>query len=208
MELYEFSDDYVRRLRDGDPWTEEHFVRYFNELLLIKLRSRLRSLEAIDDVRQEVFSRVFRTLRTAEGVRDGRKLGAFVNSVCNNVLLETYRAGKRVDQLDDAQYAQVADASAGADQALVTGETRVRVRRVLDQLQPRDAQILRALFLEDRDKDDICRSFGVDRNYLRVLVHRAKEKFRAEYKGADVTRLSTETTAARPSLRSDRDGSF
>lgn len=202
MQLYEFTDEYVQRLRDRDPWTEDHFVRYFNELLLIKLRHRLRSIEAVEDVRQEVFARVLRTLRSAEGVRDGRKLGAFVNSVCNNVLLETYRAGKRVEQLDDAQYAQVADTTTAVDQALVTGETRARVRRVLDQLQPRDAQILRALFLEDREKDEICRSFSVDRNYLRVLLHRAKEKFRGEYRGGEVASFPSETATQKPSLRS------
>jgi RNA polymerase sigma-70 factor, ECF subfamily len=202
VELYDFTDDYVQRLRDGDPWTEEHFVRYFSELLLIKLRNRLRSIEAVDDVRQEVFVRVMRTLRAADGLRDGRKLGAFVNSVCNNVLLETYRAGKRVDQLDDAQYAEVPDRATAVDQALMTGETRARVRRVLDQLQPRDARILRALFLEDRDKDEICRSFGVDRNYLRVLLHRAKEKFRGEYQAGGISRFPSETAARKPSLRS------
>jgi RNA polymerase sigma-70 factor (ECF subfamily) len=201
VQLYEFDDDYVRRLREGHPWTEEHFVRYFNELLLIKLRNRLRSIEAVDDVRQEVFVRVFRTLRAADGLRDGRKLGAFVNSVCNNVLLETYRAGKRADQLDDDQYAQVPDKTASVDDMLVTGETRARVRRVLEQLPPRDADILRALFLEDRDKDEICSSFAVDRNYLRVLVHRAKEKFRSEYRGAEITAFPSETTGGKPSLR-------
>jgi len=202
VELYAFTDDYVQRLRDGDPWTEEHFVRYFNELLMIKLRNRLRTIEAVDDVRQEVFVRVMRTLRAADGLRDGRKLGAFVNSVCNNVLLETYRAGKRVDQLDDAQYAEVPDRATAVDQALMTGETRARVRRVLDQLQPRDARILRALFLEDRDKDEICRSFGVDRNYLRVLLHRAKEKFRGEYQAGSISTFPSETAARKPSLRS------
>lgn len=202
MQLYEFDDDYVRRLRNGDPWTEEHFVRYFNELLLIKLRGRLRSMEAVDDARQEVFVRVMRTLRSDEGVRDGRKLGAFVNSVCNNVLLETWRSGKRVDQLDEAQYAEVPDKALSVDEALVTNETRARIRRVVEQLPRRDADILRALFLEDRDKDEICRSFGVDRNYLRVLVHRAKEKFRAEYRGAEITALRAETSPRKPSLRS------
>jgi len=201
VQLYEFDDDYVRRLREGDPWTEEHFVRYFNDLLLIKLRGRLRSMESIDEVRQEVFVRVMRTLRSAEGLRDGRKLGAFVNSVCNNVLLETYRAGKRVDQLDDDAYARMPDKGVSADEALVTGETRARVRRVLEQLQPRDADILRALFLEDRDKDEICSSFKVDRNYLRVLVHRAKEKFRGEYRGAEIRQFKSETSSGKPSLR-------
>lgn len=202
MQLYEFDDEYVRRLRDGDRWTEDHFVRYFNELLLIKLRSRLRSIEQIDDVRQEVFMRVMRTLRTPEGVRDGRKLGAFVNSVCNNVLLETYRSVKRVEPLDDTEYAQVADTAAPVDEVMATGETRARVRRILDQLQPRDAQILRALFLEDRDKDEICQAFGVDRNYLRVLLHRAKEKFRGEYRGAEILEFRSETPGGKPSLRS------
>lgn len=202
MQLYEFDDDYVRRLREGEPWTEEHFVRYFNELLLIKLRSRLRHIEQIDDVRQEVFVRVMRTLRAVDGLRDGRKLGAFVNSVCNNVLLETYRSKKRAEPLDDIAYEQVADTATAADEALVTGETRARVRRVLEQLQPRDADILRALFIEERDKDEICRAFGVDRNYLRVLLHRAKEKFRGEYKGAEVAAFRSETPSGKPSLRS------
>ena len=59
------------------------------------------------------------------------------------------------------------------------------------------------VFLEERDKDEICRSFSVERNYLRVLVHRAKEKFRGEYRHAEVRPFpSTETTGSNPSLRS------
>lgn len=202
MQLYQFDDDYVRRLREGDRWTEEHFVRYFGDLLLIKLRGRLRSMEAIEDVRQETFLRVLRTLRTPEGVRDGRKLGAFVNAVCNNVLLEAYRAQGRATALDSDAYGRVADTAAPPDDALMTGETRARVRVVLEQLPPKDAKILRALFIEERDKDEICRTFGVDRNYLRVLLHRAKQKFREQYKGGTVTSIRpNETTDPKTSLR-------
>lgn len=204
MELYEFDDDYVRRLREGDRWTEEHFVRYFSELILIKLRGRLRSLEAIDDVRQEVFVRVIRTLRSAEGVRDGRKLGAFVNSVCNNVLLESYRAQSRSVGLNSDDYRQVPDRATSADEALVTGETRAYVRRVIEGLPPKDADIIRAMFFEERDKDEICKQYAVDRNYLRVLLHRAKERFRQQYRrGAQVSTLgAAETERGKPSLRS------
>ena len=35
--------------------------------------------------------------------------------------------------------------------------------------------------MEERDKDEVCKDFGVDRNYLRVLLHRAKSAFRAQY---------------------------
>jgi hypothetical protein len=34
------------------------------------------------------------------------------------------------------------------------------------------------VFLEEQDKTDICKRFQVDRDYLRVLVHRAKTRFR------------------------------
>jgi len=37
------------------------------------------------------------------------------------------------------------------------------------------------LFLQELPKDEICRLLGVDGDYLRVLLHRAKSRFRAEY---------------------------
>jgi RNA polymerase sigma-70 factor (ECF subfamily) len=40
---------------------------------------------------------------------------------------------------------------------------------------------LREIFLEERDKDAVCQDFGVDRDYLRVLLHRAKQAFKAVY---------------------------
>ena len=67
MDFFTFDDEYVRRLRDGDRWTVEHFYSYFQQLLLIKLRGRLPSKEAIDDVRQEVFARFFRALESPGG---------------------------------------------------------------------------------------------------------------------------------------------
>src|SRR6185436_6486057 len=92
MERFPFDDEYVRRLREGDRETWQHFEAYFRDLLLIKLRRKLHSRQAIDDVRQEVFKRVLMKLA---GLEDGRKLGAFVNSVCNLVLMEWYRDASR-----------------------------------------------------------------------------------------------------------------
>lgn len=189
MEFFTFGDDYVRRLVEGDRWTEEHFISYFQRLLLIKLRARLRTLEQIDDVRQEVFARVFAALRTGEKLRDPRALGSYVNSVCNFVLLERYRQDQRTEPLDEERH----DMASGddLDEAFATTETKAMVRRVLERLPARDADLLRAVFIEEREKDDVCKTFGVDREYLRVLVHRAKEKFRAEYLSGRITQSRT-----------------
>jgi RNA polymerase sigma-70 factor (ECF subfamily) len=60
----------------------------------------------------------------------------------------------------------------------------------LEQLPVKDRQLLRAIFLEEKEKDQVCREFGVDRDYLRVLLHRAKNNFRVFYEksGAEGTR--------------------
>jgi RNA polymerase sigma-70 factor (ECF subfamily) len=79
VQLQSFDESYVERLREGDFRTQEHFVAYFSELIQLKLRSRLHSPQAIEDVRQETFSRVFAALRSGK-LRQPDRLGAFVNS--------------------------------------------------------------------------------------------------------------------------------
>jgi RNA polymerase sigma-70 factor (ECF subfamily) len=55
------------------------------------------------------------------------------------------------------------------------------VRVVLDELPDTDGTLLREVFLEERDRDEVCKRHGVSRNYLRVLLHRAKQRFRELY---------------------------
>ena len=64
---------------------------------------------------------------------------------------------------------------------MVSKQASERVRKILSGLPARDRDLLRAVFLEEKDKDTVCRDIGVDRDYLRVLLHRAKDKFKAVY---------------------------
>jgi RNA polymerase sigma-70 factor, ECF subfamily len=66
---------------------------------------------------------------------------------------------------------------------LVTKQVAERVRQILEEMPPKEKvrKLLRAIFLEEKDKEAVCREFGVGRDYLRVLLHRAKDKFKALY---------------------------
>src|SRR5215472_15690821 len=102
LERYSFDREYIHRLTECDPETQRHLVRYFGDLLSVKLRSRLRAPHLAEEVRQETFLRVFAALQR-HGIEHPEGLGAFVNSVCNNVLLEMYRAeGRHPNLTDDA----------------------------------------------------------------------------------------------------------
>lgn len=176
LEFYRFDSDYVERLVAGDREFEQHFTEYFSRLLLIKLRARRYETHVIDDIRQETFLRVFEALRR-EGIRSPERIGAFVNSVCNNVMLEFGRSGSRLKAMD-SDLPEVADSAAHAERELLDAETQAEVRQVLAEMTPQNRRLLTMLFVEERDKEDICRDFGVDRNYLRVLLFRARAEFK------------------------------
>ena len=179
-----FDSGYVQRLINSDPETERDFTTYFTELLAIKLRSRLRSQDSIADVTQETFVRVLKTLRE-NGIENPEALGAFVNGVCNNVLFEVYRQQARASgELEDRPASDP-----GADDGLVGEELRKDVRQVLAELPEKDRIVLRWLFFEEREKEEICRTLGVDREYLRVLVHRAKNRFRNYWMKRSATKI-------------------
>jgi len=177
---FSFDGDYVRRLIAEDPETERHFTDYFGDLLTLKLRSRLRSAAQVEDARQETFVRVLTALKKKGSLATPESLGAFVNAVCNNVLLETYRSSGRTSALDD----EVAEPEAGepsVEWQVLKSEERGKVREAIAGLPQRDRDLIRWLFFEERDKDDVCRELKVDREYLRVLFHRAKQRFRERF---------------------------
>lgn len=180
-DLHQFDSVYVQRLCSGDTETERHFVAYFGKLLRIKLRSRLRSRQLVEDASQETFLRVFKALRSGEEIRHPERLGAYVNAVCNNVLQEVYRSERRHRPVPDPTVPIVEDEEPTADARLLAAERRTLVRRIIDDLPERDRRLMRALFVDERDKDEVCKELGVERDYLRVLLHRAKLRFRAVY---------------------------
>ena len=180
MQLQSFDESYVQRLEEGDFRTQEHFVAYFSELIQLKLRSRLNSPQAIEDVRQETFTRVFAALRGGK-LRQPDRLGAFVNSMCNNVLLEHYRSNSRDDSLDDEEQPEIPATNVDVLGMIAAKQMKEKIAEILEEMPERDRRLIREVFLEERDKDAVCSDFGVDREYLRVLLHRAKQSFKSLY---------------------------
>ena len=180
MQFQDFDSSYLDRLCSGDFSTQQHFVAYFGELIRLKVGKRLRSIAAIEDVRQETLTRVLRLL-AEQRIHQPERLGAFVNSVCNNVLHEHHRLENREISAADGFVDAIPDRTIGVSDAIALRQMQQRVRQILDELSEKNRCLLKALFLEERSKHEVCRDFGVNREYLRVLVHRAKQSFKSHY---------------------------
>jgi RNA polymerase sigma-70 factor, ECF subfamily len=177
LEFYDqFDDDYLERLRREDYLTQQHFVAYFGKLLEIKLRSRIRSLPDREDCAQVVFARFFQNLHKGS-IQDGQRLGAYVISICNNVIRE-YRRRREEEQIDDFVADAIPDATNSALDKIEERERAKMVQEILDDLPERDRRILREIYFAERNKDAVCEEYGITRGSLRVIVMRAIRRFR------------------------------
>jgi len=183
VDLYSFDEEYLRRLGARDPATEAHFVAYFSERLKVTLRTRGVDSHTIDDVRQETFYRVLLAIRSGS-VHNPKSFGAYVHSVCKNVLSEKRRDDFR-NQHDPIELTDVPNDHLSLEELMQQEQDGKQVQEILAKLPARDRHLLLARFFEEKANDDVCVQFGVNRDYLRVLLHRALEKFGELYKKND-----------------------
>ncbi len=177
---YAFDDDYVRRLREDDPWTTRHFFHYFDRLLTFKMLPKLRRPDLVEDGKQIVYVRVLAAVKAGE-IRNGNAFGAYVSRTADNVIKELLRQEalrkKRTDPLGDDHVNIPSPRS--SDKSLIEHETRERVHKVLAELSDRDRELLERSLLHEDTPAELCEQFKVKPEYLRVLLFRARERFRS-----------------------------
>jgi RNA polymerase sigma-70 factor (ECF subfamily) len=173
---YLFDEAYIRSLQNRDPETENHLIAYFSRAIQAKLRARLRYQDLAEDVVQESFKRIFTHFRSGKSLNNPASLPAFVHVVCHNVMLEMLRFHKRHERFEE-NAPEPLDPGPDPENQLVTSERREGVRKLLERLPGKDQELLRRL-LEGQDRDAVCKALRVDRDYLRVLLHRALERYK------------------------------
>jgi RNA polymerase sigma factor (sigma-70 family) len=171
-----FDEQYLCALQNRDSAAEQHLVGYFSKSIQIKLRRKLNSRELVEDAHQETFLRVFSYFRSGKSLANPTSLPAFVHAVCHNVALELVRRSSQYyPQAENMP--ELVDPGDDPEEQMVTAERKLMVREIIEKLSAKDRKLLQRV-LEQEDKDTLCREFHVDRNYLRVLLYRARIRFK------------------------------
>lgn len=168
--------------------TENTLTESDIERLRLKLRYKVlyhvgRGCADVDDLVQETLARYFRAERR-QLIRNTEESGAFLNGVCRNVILEYHRRIRREPNIDPDM--PIPDAGVRPDAEIL--ELRDAIDNGLKELAERDRAVLRSLYLEGREKEEICRQWGMSDAQFRVVLFRAKERFRRAYNGRSETK--------------------
>jgi len=158
-----------------------------DESSLEKLRLKLRykvlyhvghSCADVEDLVQETLARFIRAGQRHQ-IRNTEEFGAFLNGVCRNVILE-YRRKMRREPVSTEEN-EVPEKGVRPDADIL--ELRDAIDSGLAELSDRDRAILRSLYLDGKDKDEICHEWKMTDAQFRVVLFRAKERFRRAYTG-------------------------
>jgi RNA polymerase sigma-70 factor, ECF subfamily len=174
----------VRRCASGDPVAWEEIVQRFHRRIYNICYRFAGSADDAQDLTQEVFIKVFRTVGSFDG--DKASFNTWVTTVARNLLVDHFRKTRNDRATDSIDALQGADedgptladrlASDGPSaQTHVEGrERREMVHRALQQISPdlREAVILRDL--QDMDYREIAQVLKVPEGTVKSRINRGR----------------------------------
>ncbi len=172
----EFGSAYLKNLRLRDPQTEAHFAAYFSGYLENKLHNRLRNRDLAEDIRQETLVRVLEAVYNKPELKHPERFGAFVNSVCNHVLLEYWR--RKGTGGESPELPVQIDTRRNPESAAQLTQEIGELRKAFVKLQKRDRELLRMIYWDETDRHEISRITHMSADNVRVTLHRAKRAVR------------------------------
>ncbi len=175
----------VRRCVSGDAAAWEEIVQRFSRRVYNVCYRFSGSYTDAEDLTQEVFLKVYRTLGSFDP--DRAAFNTWLTTVARNLLVDHFRRTKydrATDSLDavpqgseeDSQplLARLADAGAGPDSHLQNRERRELIHQALQRLSPelREAVILRDL--QDMDYREIAQVLKVPEGTVKSRINRGR----------------------------------
>jgi RNA polymerase sigma factor (sigma-70 family) len=173
----------------------------------ISLRARGIDSHTIEDVRQETFIRVWLAVRDGK-IANPAGFGAFVHSVCRNILRENRRTAAR-NEHEPIQLIDVPEETRGSGELLERQELALLVQEALSLLSQRERELLLAYYSLDNhalvEREALAKRENMPLPHLRVLVNRALKKVAKSFlsKGKPEKVRPTSCHAHRPETSKD-----
>jgi RNA polymerase sigma-70 factor (ECF subfamily) len=175
----------VERLRQGDGTAFEELLRAHTGRLLAVARRLLSNEEDARDAVQDAFLSAFRSIDRFDGQA---ALGTWLHRIVVNAALTKLRSRRRRPErpvedllptfLEDGHQTRPTHDWPDPSAALQREETRVAVRRHIEEL-PEDYRVVLLLRdIEELDTDETARLLGLTAGAVKTRLHRARQALR------------------------------
>ena len=173
--MFKTTSDFVSGIQQGQAESESAlYEKYSARVYYLALR-QTKSPQDAEDIRAETFLRVLLAVRNNQ-VRSVDALPSFILAVARNVVRELFARRQRLGETIPPEEAEVAIPS--HEGFYLDEEVRVAIRETIEQLKPRERRVLRMLFYEELDTEEVARRVAIAPERVRLVKSRALKHFR------------------------------
>jgi RNA polymerase sigma-70 factor, ECF subfamily len=147
--------------------------------LRLLIQRRVGDAEAAADILNQAACTAWEKWQAGQ-VRRPEEIGGYIFQVAMNLLRNRRRkVAERVDRRVDSEVLGNLPADADAADRWLEKKIAVRVKRVLQELaSPRDREMLVRFYLQEEEKDAICRDLALAPDQFDKVLHRARARLK------------------------------
>jgi RNA polymerase sigma factor (sigma-70 family) len=167
--------DFLSGIQLGQTESEAAlYEKYSARVYYLALR-QTKSPQDAEDIRAETFLRVLLAVRNNQ-VRSPDSLPSFIVGVTRNVVRELFAHRQRLGEAVPAEEAELAIPS--HEGFYLDQEVQVAIRKTIEHLKPRERRVLRMLFYEELETEEVARQVAIAPERVRLVKSRALKHFR------------------------------
>ena len=169
----------VTQVAKGDKLAEQQLVsRYWRGLYFI-LHRRTNDPELAADLSQDTFIVVINKARNGE-INNPAAVVSFIRQTGINLMIAHYRKESRQATDPNSEMdSLVVDVKPGLFQTIQSEQTFQLVLQLIEEMKvERDREILKAYFLYEQDKANICETLKLSSEHFDRVLHRARSRLK------------------------------
>ena len=176
-ETYAAWVELVDRIRSGQSDGMEELYRLFSRGIRYYLCRQLGPQE-LDDKVHDTFLVVVQAIRRGE-LREPQRLMGFVRTIVRRQVAAHIDkvVHDRREQMEFDAGVRVIDPHENPEESAIFHQRADLIRRVLEELCPRDREILTRFYLYEQSQNQICTEMSLTETQFRLLKSRAKARF-------------------------------
>lgn len=166
----------VRRVKNGDTEAFSILVEKYHRSLLTFIYRLMGDVDSVEDIGQEVFLNVYRSLKDFDETR-GIPFSAWLFIAAKNRCISELRTRNGKENVSIAVIAELAAGGRTAEESLLAEEKQRALQSSLEQLpEPYRSTIFRSLLGDSLD--EIAVQDGISLGTVKSRLSRAKDKMR------------------------------
>ena len=152
---------------EGDEFSLEILIKRHKHRVYSVIYSKFYDRDIAEDVFQDTFIKVIRTLKRGKYNEEGKFL-PWVMRIAHNLVIDHFRKNNRMPKFDNTGefsiFSVLSDTSLNAEKALIKDQVETDVRRLIEELPDDQKEVLMMRMYQDMSFKEISERTGVSIN--------------------------------------------